>query len=120
MSLMRDLGGQPRSRLVISGLVLIAIAYLLAYPLKQQYRPRIPSGTYSYPSHPSAHNQTRPKRVAIIGAGASGSAAAFFLSRAARVAENRADLPEGSLLSEIVVYERERYVGGRMSKVGYH
>jgi prenylcysteine oxidase/farnesylcysteine lyase len=47
------------------------------------------------------------KRVAIIGAGASGSAAAFFLERAAR----EAGLSKDEL--EIVVFEREDYVGGR-------
>lgn len=52
------------------------------------------------------------KRVAIVGAGASGSAAAFFLARAAREAESRAGVEHGSLL-DIVVYERENYIGGR-------
>jgi prenylcysteine oxidase/farnesylcysteine lyase len=54
----------------------------------------------------------KPRRVAIVGAGASGSAAAFFLARAARETESRADVPHGSLL-HIVVYEREDYIGGR-------
>lgn len=56
--------------------------------------------------------EPKRKRVAIVGAGASGSAAAFFLARAARQAENRAALPPNSLL-DIVVYEAEDYIGGR-------
>ncbi len=47
------------------------------------------------------------KRVAIIGAGASGSAAAFYLERAAR----EAGLNEDDL--EIEIFEKEGYVGGR-------
>lgn len=54
----------------------------------------------------------RRRRVAVVGAGASGSAAAFFLSRAAREAESRAGAPHGTLL-DIVVYERADYLGGR-------
>lgn len=54
------------------------------------------------------------KRIAIVGAGASGSAAAFFLRRAANVVERRAGLAESSLISDIIVYEKEGYVGGRM------
>lgn len=56
------------------------------------------------------------KRVAVVGAGASGSAAAFFLARGAREAESRAGLPHGSLL-DIVVFEAEDYVGGRESQL---
>ena len=57
--------------------------------------------------------QDRPKRVAIIGAGASGSAAAFFMRRAGRIMEQRIGVLEGRLLGEIVVFDREDYVGGR-------
>ncbi|WWC58035.1 uncharacterized protein I303_100570 [Kwoniella dejecticola CBS 10117] len=64
--------------------------------------------------------QDRPKRVAIVGAGASGSAAAFFLRRAARVVESRLGLEEGSRLGEIVVFEKEGYVGGRSTTVYPH
>ncbi|KAL7412229.1 Prenylcysteine lyase-domain-containing protein [Mrakia frigida] len=53
----------------------------------------------------------KAKRVAIVGAGASGSSAAFFLSRAAR----EAGLKDGAL--EIVVYERNNYIGGRSTTV---
>lgn len=58
------------------------------------------------------NQEPKRRRVAIVGAGASGSAAAFFLARAARQAENRAALPANSLL-DIIVYEAEDYIGGR-------
>lgn len=61
--------------------------------------------------------QIRPKRVAIVGAGASGSAAAFFLRRAARIMEERIGVPEGQLLGDVVVVDKEAYVGGRKSTV---
>lgn len=54
------------------------------------------------------------KRIAIVGAGASGSSAAFFLRRAANVIERRAGLAESTLIGDILVYEKEGYVGGRM------
>ncbi|WVQ80435.1 hypothetical protein IAT38_002540 [Cryptococcus sp. DSM 104549] len=62
----------------------------------------------------------RAKRVAIVGAGASGSAAAFFVRRAGRVVEKRLGLDEGSLLGDVVVFEREGYVGGRSTTVYPH
>jgi prenylcysteine oxidase/farnesylcysteine lyase len=49
---------------------------------------------------------SQKKRLAIIGAGASGSSAAFFARRAAR----EAGVIEEQL--EIVVFEKEDYVGG--------
>ncbi|WVQ76257.1 hypothetical protein IAR50_005922 [Cryptococcus sp. DSM 104548] len=61
-----------------------------------------------------------PRRVAIVGAGASGSSAAFFMRRAAHVAERRANLPQGSLLGDIIVYEQGGYVGGRTTTVYPH
>ncbi|OCF36073.1 prenylcysteine oxidase/farnesylcysteine lyase [Kwoniella heveanensis CBS 569] len=70
--------------------------------------------------HEGAINQERPKRVAIVGAGASGTSAAFFLRRAARVVERRLGLNEGNLLGEIVVFEKEGYVGGRSTVVYPH
>lgn len=57
--------------------------------------------------------QLRPKRVAIVGAGASGSSAAFFLRRAARIMEERIGAHEGAMLGEVVVVDKEGYVGGR-------
>jgi len=70
---------------------------------------------YGYVASQAVFAQDQSKRVAIVGAGASGSAAAFFLSRAARIAEQRAGLEPGELLGQIVVYEREERVGGRES-----
>ncbi|KOS37865.1 hypothetical protein ACN38_g11319 [Penicillium nordicum] len=51
---------------------------------------------------------TAPKRVAIIGAGAGGSFAAYQLRKLA----DKADIPV-----DITVYERESYVGGRSTTV---
>jgi prenylcysteine oxidase/farnesylcysteine lyase len=68
---------------------------------------------YGYPAAQTVFAQNEAKRVAIVGAGASGAAAAFFLRRAARVAEKRAGLMEGELLGEVVVYETADWVGGR-------
>jgi hypothetical protein len=53
--------------------------------------------------------ETKARRLAIIGAGASGCSAAFFLSRAAREAAAQGFEP----IQEIVVYESNGYVGGR-------
>ncbi|WVW81705.1 hypothetical protein I302_103700 [Kwoniella bestiolae CBS 10118] len=64
--------------------------------------------------------QSRPKRVAIVGAGASGSSAAFFLRRASRVVEKRLGLEQGSRLGEVVVFEKEGYVGGRTTTIHPH
>lgn len=50
---------------------------------------------------PTAH--TGRRRVAVIGAGASGSAAAFFLDRAAKEANAHVD---------VVVYDKKNYIGG--------
>jgi hypothetical protein len=50
------------------------------------------------------------KRVAIVGAGASGSAAAFFLERAARSTEGEGEV-------QLVVFERDARVGGRSTTV---
>lgn len=60
------------------------------------------------------------KRIAIVGAGASGSSAAFFLRRAANVIERRAGLAESTLIGDILVYEKEGYVGGRTTTIYPH
>lgn len=59
------------------------------------------------------HQSSQGKRVAIIGAGASGCSAAFFLSRAAQEAKAKGF----KSIQEIVVYESNSYVGGRKYKL---
>lgn len=59
----------------------------------------------SIPFLPLPWSSAPPHRVAIIGAGAGGSSAAFWLSRA----QNRT--PEHNV--HIEVFEKETYVGGR-------
>lgn len=107
------------SRLLLAGPLFFLIAFILLYrPLT--YHPvviahpkaKFPLNHPLNPHHEAMH-QARPKRVAIIGAGASGSAAALFMARAGRVIEERTGKSEGSLLSEIVVFEKESYIGGR-------
>lgn len=66
-------------------------------------------------AHHAAITQLRPKRVAIIGAGASGSSAAFFLRRAARTMAERIDVDPDRLVNDIVVFDREARPGGSMS-----
>jgi prenylcysteine oxidase/farnesylcysteine lyase len=53
------------------------------------------------------------KRVAVIGAGASGTSAAWFLDRAAGEAATRIGLNKSQVLSEVVVFDQNDYVGGR-------
>ncbi|KAK8845403.1 hypothetical protein IAR55_006116 [Kwoniella newhampshirensis] len=76
----------------------------------------------TYPVSEDAQNQFSGKRVAIIGAGASGSSAAFFMRRATRTLERRLGLEEdsGKGVGEIVVFEKEGYVGGRSTTVHPH
>ena len=62
--------------------------------------------------HDAAHNQSRPKRIAIVGAGASGSSAAWFMRRAGRIIEERLGKEEGEVLGEIVIFDKEDRVGG--------
>lgn len=104
-----------RSRLLL-GLALLTIIAFTLYPShsSSQNSPSIPKEDYTYPAapHRGAIKQDGPKRAAIIGAGASGSASAFFLNRAARIMEARIGVPERSLLGEIVMFDREGYVGG--------
>jgi hypothetical protein len=107
-------------------LLVIVPLFILAY-LVQPFR-AIPHPDYAlikeqdylYPSasHHAAITQLRPKRILIVGAGASGSAAAFFLRRAARVMEERIGVVEGRLVGEIVVVDKEHYVGGRELQPG--
>lgn len=103
--------------------LLIALLSLLTYWLAS-----VPSNTafsrfkhepnFKYPSdaHPKAIAQERPRNVAIIGAGASGSAAAWFMSRAGRVMEQRTGK---KVLGEVVVFEQSERVGGRKFTAGH-
>ena len=115
--LLQRLGIQSgRSRIVLASLLFFLVAGLLSTPFyHSRSSSHFPEEDYTYPAapHHGAITQDRPKRVAIIGAGASGSAAAFFLKRAGRIMEQRIGVPEGRLLGEIVVFDREEYVGGR-------
>lgn len=113
------LSAMSRGRLAVFAAVLFSVAFLLSpySPINlSDPQPTFPQYTqeYQYPLEPHAHvlNQTRPKRVAIIGAGASGTSAAWFMTRAGRVMEQRMGLAKGSLLGEVVVYDREDHVGG--------
>ena len=114
-----------RSRLIliVSALVLVSIALFnplspLSPTSSSWSRPSFPTfddeeWTYGGDAHFGAANQTRGKRVAIIGAGASGSSAAWFLSRAGKIVEERLGKDKGAVLEEIVVFEKSDYVGGR-------
>ena len=113
--LRQSLAQPPRNRLFIAGTLFLLIAFALYHPSSSHQSLSFPKEEYTYPTapHHAAIAQDRPKRVAIIGAGASGSAAAFFLRRAGRVVEKRIGVDEGTLLGDIVVFDREGYVGGR-------
>ncbi|EIW73268.1 hypothetical protein M231_03632 [Tremella mesenterica] len=103
-------------------LLFISITLLSAYFLfpsshKTPSFPTFPKDEYVYPLAQHVQEQQRPKRVGIVGAGASGSAAAFFLRRAGKVVKDRIGK---EVLGEIVVFEKEDYVGGRSTTVFPH
>ena len=106
----------PRSRLAFFSVILLVCAYLL-YPASNRPKssafPTFADEEYEYPVASHVHSQDAPKRVAIVGAGASGSAAAFFLRRAGRVMAARTGK---EVLGDIVVFDKEGYVGGRESQ----
>lgn len=110
-----------RPRLLVIAALFLCIALYLSYPLTSfttfvnEAPTPVPdfSTPYSYPAAPHAHVlEQKPKRVAIIGAGASGSSAAWFLSRAAGVIADRLDVEKEKVLAEIVVFDREDRPGG--------
>ncbi|KAK4685297.1 prenylcysteine oxidase / farnesylcysteine lyase, partial [Tremellales sp. Uapishka_1] len=107
-----------RSRVVLLIGIFLSTIFFLSRPFSSTHTSSRETYNYAVPLHVA--NQTSPKRIAIVGAGASGSAAAFFLRRAARVAEDRSGLARGSLLGEIVVIDKADYVGGRSTTVFPH
>jgi hypothetical protein len=108
-----------RSRLAIVVVLFLSLTLLLSQPFHFRssgyFPPTVEAEELQYPvsSHDGAINQLRPKRIAIVGAGASGSATAFFLRRAARVMAERIGVPEEKLVGDIVVFDKEGYIGGR-------
>lgn len=104
-----------RSQLILTVIGLSILTYLLALVPDRNGFPKFKSEPgFKYPAeaHPKAIAQDRPKRIAVIGAGASGSAAAWFMSRAGRVMKERIGK---EVLSEIAVFEQSDKVGGRES-----
>jgi prenylcysteine oxidase/farnesylcysteine lyase len=109
-----------RSRQIssIAVLLIVLLALYTSTDTRQKHASRVTNSAivenYTYPAsaHPLAQAQTRPKRIAIVGAGASGSSAAFFMRRAGRTMEQRTRREAGELIGEVVVFERENYVGG--------
>lgn len=102
-----------RSQLVLSIAILSLLTYWLASAPSNTGFPKFKSEPdFKYPAeaHPKAIAQDRPKRVAIVGAGASGSAAAWFMSRAGRVMKERIGK---EVLGEIIIFEQSDRVGGR-------
>jgi hypothetical protein len=103
----------PRAQVFIAIVFLLTSTYLIAsYPSTPAFPTFKPEPDFKY--HSDAV-EGEPKRIAIIGAGASGSAAAWFLSRAGRVMKERTGR---ELIGEITVLERDERVGGRKSPIG--
>lgn len=100
----------PRLQVLLVILLLTTATYLIAsYPSTEHFPtfPAEPNFTYQ-----SGIAEGEPKRIAVIGAGASGSSAAWFLSRAGRVMKERTGQ---EVIGEITVFERDDRIGGRMS-----
>ena len=119
----RKILSRPRL-LVLTALFLCTALYLSqplsTFPLPFTSDAPIPfpdfSTPHTYPAESHAHVlERKPRRVAIIGAGASGSSAAWFLSRAAGVVADRLGVEKDRLLEDIVVFDREERPGGRES-----
>lgn len=107
------LRSRPRIQLLLIFTILVALTYFLAQVPDGTTFPTFPPDldfTYPRDAHPGAIAQGVPKRVAIVGAGASGSAAAFFFNRAGDVMRDRVGKV---VLGEITVFERDDHVGGR-------
>jgi prenylcysteine oxidase/farnesylcysteine lyase len=115
-------GRRTRLVLVLLSLVLFLSAVHLYTPFSSNpYTAKSDAKALRSPAYPSVRQQqvlkagadATPRRVAIIGAGASGSSAAWFLDRAAGVVAGRLGKEKRQVLSEIVILEREGHVGGR-------
>ena len=111
--------GLPLGRLLLGlGLVLALCTFLRNHGSQTSSLGSLPATLIPPLSvHPPPADANTPpsalgklKRVAVIGAGASGSAAAFFLERAARSTEGEGEV-------ELVVFERDGRVGGRSMTV---
>jgi prenylcysteine oxidase/farnesylcysteine lyase len=94
----------PRLQVLAAILFLTISTYLIASYPSPTFRQE---QGYTYHTHP--HADQGLKRVAIIGAGASGSSAAWFLARAGRVMSERMGR---EVLGEITVFESDTRVGG--------
>ncbi|WWD22349.1 hypothetical protein CI109_106840 [Kwoniella shandongensis] len=120
----------PRTRIILLGPLFLLIVLFLFHPFSQLSLLSSSSTSNqnfngqnlntTYPLSDNAKSQSRPKRIAIIGAGASGSSAAFFVRRAGRTIERRLGLEEGERVGEVVVFDKEGYVGGRSTTVYPH
>lgn len=100
----------PRAQVLLAILLLIASTYLIAsYPSTPAFPTFKPEPDFGYHS---GVVEGEPKKIAIIGAGASGSAAAWFLSRAGKVMKERTGK---EVIGGITVFERDERVGGRKS-----
>jgi hypothetical protein len=100
-----------RRRIFFLVSLVICLALVLG-PWHQEHRQlRLVTPVKTSNSRPTESLTAGGKRVAIIGAGASGCSAAFFLARAA--AEAQGSNVQGGLIEEIVVYESNSFIGGR-------
>lgn len=77
-----------------------ALAFQLPFTVPQFFRAKAP---LQHIEEPPTHSTPR---IAIIGAGAGGSSAAFWISKAKQ---------RFGIDVEIDVYEKQGYIGGRMS-----
>ncbi|GAA6004134.1 uncharacterized protein JCM10292_005899 [Rhodotorula paludigena] len=77
----------------------------LLFPVNQVPFELRRNATASESAGPAWH-EARPPRIAIVGAGASGSSAAFFLSHFGA-------LRDAGLATEVTIYDSNEYVGGR-------
>lgn len=73
-----------------------------------------PQANYSEPLSNTKASYSRAQKVAIIGAGAGGSSAAYFLSKAQTKLEN---LGFGAQGIDITLFERDERIGGRTAVV---